>query len=96
MLISFPNAFGTAAQNMAVDATLLETLPANRALFRHYGWTEPSITIGYTQKLTNISTLVAPDCTIVVALQVVAWSTPQRLDLRADLWISTCAAATHR
>lgn len=64
MLISFPNAFGTAAQNMAVDATLLETLPANKALFRHYGWTEPSITIGYTQKLTNISTLVAPDCTI--------------------------------
>jgi lipoate-protein ligase A len=64
MLISFPNAFGTAAQNMAVDATLLETLPAERALFRHYGWTEPSITIGYTQKHASVAHIVDLECTI--------------------------------
>ena len=64
MLIKFPNTFGTAAQNMAIDATLLETLPADRALFRHYGWTEPSITIGYTQKHADISTSLDLDCTI--------------------------------
>lgn len=64
MLITFPNAFGNAAQNMAVDATLLETLPADSALFRHYGWTEPSITIGYTQKYTSVAKIVDLECAI--------------------------------
>jgi lipoate-protein ligase A len=34
---------------MAVDASLLYTLPKGIATFRHYGWTEPAITFGYTQ-----------------------------------------------
>lgn len=48
-LIILPNAFGDAATNMAVDASLLYTLPPGMAAFRHYGWTEPAITFGYTQ-----------------------------------------------
>lgn len=64
MLITFPNAFGNAAQNMAVDATLLETLPADSALFRHYGWTEPSITIGYTQKYASVAEITDLECSI--------------------------------
>ena len=37
------------ATNMAIDASLLYTLPVGIAAFRHYGWTEPAITFGYTQ-----------------------------------------------
>lgn len=50
MFIALPNAFGDAAQNMAIDAALLSSIPPETALFRHYGWTEPAITFGYTQK----------------------------------------------
>mgnify|MGYP001005124580 CR=1 FL=1 len=50
MLITLPNAFGDAPTNMAIDAALLETLPEGLAAFRHYGWVEPAITFGYTQK----------------------------------------------
>jgi lipoate-protein ligase A len=53
-LIILPNAFGDAATNMAVDASLLYTLPADMAAFRHYGWTEPSITFGYTQPYAQV------------------------------------------
>jgi lipoate-protein ligase A len=53
-LIILPNAFGDAATNMAVDASLLYTLPAGIAAFRHYGWTEPSITFGYTQAYAQV------------------------------------------
>lgn len=49
MLVQLPNAFGDAASNMAIDTALLLTLPPSIALFRHYGWTEPAITFGYTQ-----------------------------------------------
>lgn len=62
MLLQLPHAFGTAAHNMAVDATLLETIPKDAALFRHYGWTEPSITFGYTQNLSKLLPSVDPDC----------------------------------
>ncbi|NCG08202.1 MAG: hypothetical protein GWO81_01315 [Verrucomicrobia bacterium] len=50
MLIALPNAYGDAAQNMAIDAALLSNLSPQTALFRHYGWTEPAATFGYTQK----------------------------------------------
>lgn len=53
-LIILPNAFGDAATNMAVDASLLYTLPKGIAAFRHYGWTEPAITFGYTQRIAEI------------------------------------------
>ncbi len=53
-LIILPNAFGDAATNMAVDASLLYTLPKGIAAFRHYGRTEPAITFGYTQRIAEI------------------------------------------
>ena len=59
-LVQLPNAFGTAIENMAVDNTLLQTVPKKHALFRHYGWTEPSLSFGYTQRHTEVS-LLAPD-----------------------------------
>ncbi|CAA6691564.1 MULTISPECIES: lipoate--protein ligase family protein [unclassified Lentimonas] len=55
-LIILPNAFGDAATNMAVDASLLYTLPKGIAAFRHYGWTEPAITFGYTQRIAEVQT----------------------------------------
>ena len=57
MLIALPNAYGDAAQNMAIDAALLDDLPRDTALFRHYGWTEPAITFGYTQKWLAVKQL---------------------------------------
>ena len=53
-LIILPNAFGDAATNMAIEASLLYTLPAGIAAFRHYGWTEPAITFGYTQRSAEV------------------------------------------
>jgi lipoate-protein ligase A len=50
MLIALPNAYGDAAQNMAIDAALLSSLPQDTSLFRHYAWTEPTVTFGYAQK----------------------------------------------
>lgn len=53
-LVLLPNAFGDAATNMAIDASLLDALPPGIAVFRHYGWTEPAITFGYTQRLAEV------------------------------------------
>ena len=50
MLIIIPNAFGNAPTNMGIDAALLQTIPSKTAIFRHYAWTEASVTFGYTQK----------------------------------------------
>lgn len=50
MFVTLPNAFGDAATNMAIDAALLETLPVRTVVFRHYGWTEPCLTFGYSQR----------------------------------------------
>lgn len=54
MLIALPNAFGDAATNMAIDAALLESLPTDLAVFRHYGWTEPAATFGYAQAYASV------------------------------------------
>ena len=54
MLVVLPNAFGDAANNMAIDAALLETIPPESALFRHYGWTEPALTFGYSQHYEEV------------------------------------------
>lgn len=54
MLVSLPNAFGDAATNMAIDAALLESMPEGLAAFRHYGWTEPAFTFGYSQKFSEV------------------------------------------
>ena len=53
-LIPLPNAFADAATNMAIDAALLDSLPSGIAVFRHYGWTEPCFTFGYTQRLAEV------------------------------------------
>ncbi|MEM7789931.1 MAG: hypothetical protein AAF546_00895 [Verrucomicrobiota bacterium] len=54
MLVELPNTFGEAPTNMAVDAMLLDSLPEGIAVFRHYGWLEPSITFGYMQSYAEI------------------------------------------
>ena len=65
MLITLPNAIGDAAQNMAIDATLLLNAPAEGALLRHYGWTEPAITFGYTQKYPEVRDAAPEALTLV-------------------------------
>jgi len=57
MLISLPNAFGDAATNMAIDASLLDSIPEGLAAFRHYGWTEPAATFGYAQKFAEVENI---------------------------------------
>lgn len=64
MLIELPNAFSDAATNMAIDAALLSTLPEGLAVFRHYGWTEPAITFGYTQRLNDVQAVVDTELTL--------------------------------
>ena len=53
-LLRLPNSFANATTNMAIDAALLKTVPATVALFRHYAWSEPTITFGYTQKWEEV------------------------------------------
>jgi lipoate-protein ligase A len=64
MLIPLPNAFGDAANNMALDTVLLETCPSGSAIFRHYGWTEPTFTFGYTQAYSELSALAPVNTTL--------------------------------
>lgn len=61
MLILLPNAIGDAATNMAIDASLLYSLPQGIAAFRHYGWTEPAITFGYTQRIADVQATCPED-----------------------------------
>lgn len=42
---------------MAMDASLLDTVPEESAVFRHYDWTEPTITFGYTQRISEIKAI---------------------------------------
>ena len=44
---------------MAIDTALLDSAPQGTAIFRHYGWTEPTITFGYAQRLNEVKTVVA-------------------------------------
>ncbi|MGJ8652345.1 MAG: lipoate--protein ligase family protein [Opitutaceae bacterium] len=64
MLIELPNAFSDAATNMAIDSALLNTLPEGLAVFRHYGWTEPAITFGYTQRHRQVQAVVDQELTL--------------------------------
>ena len=63
-LLILPNAYGDAATNMAIDASLLESLPDGISIFRHYGWVEPSITFGYTQRFSEINALIPDGATV--------------------------------
>lgn len=60
-LLVLPNAYGDTATNMAVDASLLRSAPDGIAVFRHYGWSEPAITFGYTQKWSEVASLCPDD-----------------------------------
>lgn len=64
MLIALPNAFGDAATNMAIDAALLESMPEGLAAFRHYGWTEPAATFGYSQRYKDVKNTVEGGITL--------------------------------
>ena len=61
MLTCLPNAYGDAATNMAIDSALMETVPAGTAALRHYGWSEPSITFGYSQRYREVAAKFAAD-----------------------------------
>lgn len=41
----------SAAANMALDFLLLQRYPAIAVRFRHYGWSRPAFTFGYSQKI---------------------------------------------
>lgn len=60
-LIILPNNSSDAATNMAIDAVSLGFVPEGSALFRHYSWTEPAITFGYTQRIKEIKTAIPKD-----------------------------------
>ena len=48
-----------AAENMATDFLMLQRYPSEeRARFRHYEWTEPAFTYGYSQKWEFIKTQI--------------------------------------
>ncbi|MFP4156009.1 MAG: biotin/lipoate A/B protein ligase family protein [Opitutales bacterium] len=61
MFNCLPNAYGDAATNMAIDSALMETLPPGTAALRHYAWTEPSVTFGYSQRYRDVAASIAPD-----------------------------------
>ncbi len=64
MLLTLPNAYGDAATNMAIDASLLDSTPSGIAVLRHYGWSEPAITFGYTQHIEEVRNTVDADLTL--------------------------------
>lgn len=59
-LITLPDTSHDAATNMATDASLIDAVPHKSAVFRHYDWSEPAITFGYTQRIKEVKT-VTPD-----------------------------------
>jgi lipoate-protein ligase A len=51
----FNSGKGNAAENMAVDAALLESVARiGRPVLRFYGWTQPAATFGYFQKYAEV------------------------------------------
>ena len=49
---------GTAAINMALDATLLEAAPSiGKPVLRFYGWTESAASFGYFQKFAEVAAM---------------------------------------
>jgi lipoate-protein ligase A len=52
-----PTRSAGAAENMAADFLMLQRYPQeDRVRFRHYGWTEPAFTFGYSQKWEWVQT----------------------------------------
>lgn len=64
MLIPLPNAYADAADNMAIDLSLLQTVPKAAATFRHYAWVEPTITFGYTQPYKEVQDSTDKECAL--------------------------------
>ena len=58
-LIVLPDTSEDAATNMAIDASLLLSLPQDTAVFRHYGWSKPAATFGYTQYIDQVRNVFA-------------------------------------
>ena len=44
---------------MAMDTALLESVPDNAAIFRHYNWENPAVTFGYAQRIREVKTVAA-------------------------------------
>lgn len=53
-----PHRIASAAANMAADFALLQRYPAESAArFRHYGWQNPAVSFGYSQKWADVAQL---------------------------------------
>lgn len=50
-LHTLPFRTDSAAANMALDFLLLQRYPTTAVRFRHYGWSRPAFTFGYSQKI---------------------------------------------
>lgn len=48
-----PFSLGAGPDNMAWDETLLETAETGSAVFRTYGWSRPTLSLGYFQRLAD-------------------------------------------
>lgn len=52
--IHYPHTVADAASNMAIDLQLLRFSQTDQIQFRHYGWSLPCWTFGYTQRWTDV------------------------------------------
>ncbi len=59
LLTILPDSSHDAATNMAIDASLLNSASLENAFFRHYKWTEPTVTFGYTQSIQEVRAAVS-------------------------------------
>ena len=54
-----PTRTAGAAENMAVDFLLLQRYPAATfPRFRHYQWSRPAFTFGYSQKIDDVRNMI--------------------------------------
>lgn len=66
-MLIIPDKVSSAAANMALDTLLLEAFPEeSEARFRHYGWSAPSFTFGYSQPWAEVNALLPQSVTEVV------------------------------
>lgn len=57
-LVVLPTSSNDSAADMAIDMTLLRSVPPGSAMFRHYTWTKPTLTFGYTQRIKEVQAIV--------------------------------------
>lgn len=60
-LHTLPFRTDSAAANMALDFLLLQRYPTPAVRFRHYGWSRPAFTFGYSQKIDFVRAQLPPE-----------------------------------